>query len=68
MAYNQQWLVASPVSVGANVWIGTKATVLRGVHIGANAIIGANAVVTTSVEADSIAVGMPARAVKRIGK
>lgn len=68
LAYNQQGLVASPIAIGDNVWIGTKATVLRGVHIGPNAIIGANAVVTSPVDADVIAVGIPARAVKMLAK
>jgi acetyltransferase-like isoleucine patch superfamily enzyme len=67
-AYNEQGLVASPVRIGDNVWIGTKATVLRGVQIGSNAIIGANAVVAGSIDAGTIAVGIPARPVKRLDR
>ena len=66
--YSQQGLEATPVTVGDNVWIGTKATILRGVHIGPNAIIGANAVVTKAVKADSVAVGIPARTVKSLAR
>jgi acetyltransferase-like isoleucine patch superfamily enzyme len=57
-------LKTSPIVIGDNVWVGTKATILRGVTIGDNAVIGANAVVTRDVPANSIAVGAPARVVK----
>ena len=49
------------VVIGNNVWIGSKATILGGVHIGDGAIIGANAVVTKDVPPYTIAVGNPAR-------
>jgi acetyltransferase-like isoleucine patch superfamily enzyme len=57
-------LKTSPIVIGNNVWVGTKATILRGLTIGDNAVIGANAVVTRDVPANSIAVGAPARVVK----
>lgn len=52
------------VTIGNNVWIGDKATILPGVSIGDGAIIAANAVVTKDVPAYSIAVGNPARVIK----
>ena len=55
--------VAAPITIGNNVWVGAKATILSGVSIGDNAVIGANAVVTRDVPANSIAVGIPARVV-----
>jgi len=67
-SYNKQGLIASPIEIGDNVWIGTKATVLRGVQIGSGAIVGANAVVTDSVDDNVVAVGVPARAVKTLRK
>lgn len=54
------------VVIGDNVWIGAKATILPGVHIGDSAIIGANAVVTKDVPPFSVAVGNPARIIKQI--
>lgn len=55
---------SAPVVIGDNVWIGAKATVMRGVTIGDGAVIGANAVVTRDVPAGAVAVGVPARVVR----
>ncbi len=49
-----------PVIIEDDVWIGDKATILAGVHIGKGAVIAANAVVTKNVPAYHIAVGNPA--------
>ena len=46
--------------VGNDVWIGQKATILPGVHIGDGAIIAANAVVTKDVPPYSMVAGNPA--------
>lgn len=53
------------VTIGRNVWLGDGVAVLAGAEIGDGAIIGANAVVTGKVAANTIAVGAPAREVKR---
>jgi acetyltransferase-like isoleucine patch superfamily enzyme/glycosyltransferase involved in cell wall biosynthesis len=60
----EQGSVSDPVRIGRNVWIGCKATVLKGVTIGDNAVIGANAVVTRDIPANAIAVGVPARVIR----
>lgn len=41
--------VNAPVTIGANVWIGTHTTILRGVTIGDDAVIGAGVVVSRDV-------------------
>ncbi len=53
------------ITIGNNVWIGDKATILAGVTIGDGAIIAANAVVTKDVSAYSIAAGNPAKIIKQ---
>lgn len=53
------------VIIEENAWLGEGAVVLPGVTIGKNAIIGSNAVVTRDVPAYSIAVGIPARVIKK---
>lgn len=56
----------SKVSIGARAWIGANATILPGVTIGDYAVIGAGAVVNKDVPSHTVAVGVPARAVKKI--
>jgi acetyltransferase-like isoleucine patch superfamily enzyme len=55
---------ASPISIGRNVWIGSKATILKGVRVGDGAVIAASAVVRTDVEPGAVYAGIPARRVK----
>ena len=59
---------AGPLIIGANSWIGARATVLDAANIGKHCVIGAGAVVIKPVEADSVAVGVPASVVKSIKK
>lgn len=64
--YREQGHVSAPVTVGRNVWLGSKVVVARGVHIGDNAVVGAGAVVTKDVPPNSLAAGIPARVVRRL--
>ncbi|TDL87126.1 CatB-related O-acetyltransferase [Meridianimarinicoccus aquatilis] len=50
--------------IGADVWIGTEATLMPGVTIGPGAIIAARAVITQDVPPYSVAAGNPARIVR----
>lgn len=56
----------APVTIGSNVLIGTKALIMPGVTIGSNSVIGAHSVVTKNIPAGSIAVGIPAKVIKKI--
>lgn len=47
-----------------DVWIGSRATILKGVTIHRGAIIGANAVVTKDVPPYAIVAGSPAKIIK----
>lgn len=53
------------IEINDNVWIGAKATILKDCWIGSGCVIGANAVVTKSIDDNMVAVGCPARPVKR---
>lgn len=55
-----------PVHIGNNVWIGDRATVLKGVTIGDNSIVAACSVVTRDVPANVVVAGNPARVVKEL--
>ena len=61
----REW--ARPVTIGNNCWIGGSATILPGVTIGNNATIGAGSVVVSDIPSDSVAVGNPAKVVKKVG-
>ena len=54
-----------PIKIGSGSWIGQNVVILPGVTIGSNVIIGANAVVTDDIPSATIAVGVPARVIKR---
>jgi carbonic anhydrase/acetyltransferase-like protein (isoleucine patch superfamily) len=54
-----------PIHIGPKAWIGFGACVLPGVSIGEGAIVGARAVVAEDVPAFALAVGNPARIVRR---
>lgn len=58
-------LDVNPVCIGSHVFIGTGAKILKGVTIGNNSIIGANAVVNKDIPSNCIAVGVPAKVIKR---
>ena len=51
--------------VGNDVWIGQNVTIMPGVHIGDGAIIGTNATVASDIPPYCIAVGNPARVMRK---
>ncbi len=51
--------------IGNDVWIGQNATILPGVHIGDGAIVGANSVVGSDISPYTVAVGNPAKPVRK---
>lgn len=54
------------ISMGENVWIGTRATVLAGARLGDGAIVGAGAVVDFEVPDYAVVAGNPARIVGHV--
>ncbi|MFT7073173.1 acetyltransferase [Patiriisocius sp. Uisw_017] len=61
-------LTSKKVTIGKNVWIGEYVAILPGITIGDGAIIGAMSVVSRDIPAYSIAVGAPARVIKKFDK
>jgi acetyltransferase-like isoleucine patch superfamily enzyme len=55
-----------PTRVGDNVWCGANVVITSGVTVGERCVIGANSVVTADIPPFSIAVGAPARVLRRI--
>ena len=58
--------VAKPISIGDDCWIGGNAVICPGVAIGKGCIIGAGAVVTKNIPDYSMAVGNPAKVIKKL--
>jgi acetyltransferase-like isoleucine patch superfamily enzyme len=52
------------IKIGKNCWIGSKVTILDGVHIGNGSIIAAGSVVNKSFPENSIIGGVPAKLLK----
>ena len=59
----EQAMDEADVTIGRDVWLGTRAIVLPGATIGDGAIIGAGALVRGDIPPHAIAVGVPARVV-----
>lgn len=55
-----------PITIGNNVWIGTRVVILDGVNIGDNSIIATGAIVTKDVPPYSIVGGVPAKVIKTL--
>jgi acetyltransferase-like isoleucine patch superfamily enzyme len=62
---NDQGIYTDPVVIEDDVWIGLNAVILQGVRIGRGSIIGAGAVVNKDIPPWSIAVGMPAKVLRK---
>ena len=53
------------VHIGKNVFVGQKSLILPGVTIGDNCIIGAGSVVTKDIPSNSVAAGVPCKALTK---
>jgi len=60
-----QPMIAQPVVLEDEVWLGAGVSVLPGVRIGRGAVIGAGAVVTHDVPPYAVVVGVPGRVLKQ---
>jgi lipopolysaccharide O-acetyltransferase len=62
---NSRKIYTSPVRIEKNVWLGEFVCVLQGVTIGEGSIIGSMSVVSKDIPPFSIAVGSPAKPIKK---
>lgn len=58
-------LSAKEIIIEENVWIGEFVSILPGVTIGKGSVIGSNSVVSKDIPPNVIAVGTPAKAIKK---
>ncbi len=58
--------VSKPITIGDDCWIGGNAIVCPGVTIGIGCVIGAGSVVTKDIPDYSLAVGNPAKVIKKL--
>jgi acetyltransferase-like isoleucine patch superfamily enzyme len=61
---DQTW-TEGPVEIGADCWIGMGVCILPGARVGDGCVVGGGSVVAGELEPYCIAVGNPARAIKR---
>ncbi len=66
MARRESKEYAYPVTIGEDCWIGGGSIICPGVTIGDRCVIGAGSVVTKDIESDSVAVGNPAKIIRKL--
>ena len=52
--------------IGRNCWLGARVTILDSSRVGSHCVVGAGSLVNGNIEADSLAVGTPAKKIKSI--
>ena len=59
-------IIAAPIVIQRNVWLGAGAMVLQGVTVGEDAVVAAGAVVTRDVPPGTLVAGVPAQVVRPV--
>lgn len=65
---HEQGVSTSPITIEDATWIGANVVVLAGVTIGKHCVIAAGSIVTKDIPAYSVAVGNPARVLKKYNR
>ena len=66
-ARRRRQIVAAPITVERNAWLGAGATILQGITVGSDAVVAAGAIVTRDVPPRTLVAGVPARVLREIG-
>jgi len=61
---NDGFVCSKPIDVGHNVWIGSRATILKGVKIGSGSIVATGAIVTKDIPENCLVAGVPGRIIR----
>ena len=64
---HQQGIEPKPIVICDDVWIGGNVNIIAGVTIGSGCVIGAGSVVTHDIPPMSVAVGAPAKVIRKRG-
>lgn len=62
----EKWEDCKPVTIGERCWIGGHSTICPGVTIGDRSVIGAGSVVVKDIPSDCLAVGNPAKIIRKL--
>jgi acetyltransferase-like isoleucine patch superfamily enzyme len=55
----------APIEIKENVWIASKATILKGITVGEHSVVAASAVVTKNIPSFEVWGGIPAKFIKK---
>lgn len=65
---NWEEVEADPITIGDNVWVGFKASIMKGVTVGSGAVVAAGSVVTKNVPSNALVAGNPARIIRYLNE
>ncbi|MDJ0696974.1 acyltransferase [Mastigocoleus sp. MO_188.B34] len=60
--------VTAPIIIKRNVWVGARATIMKGVNVGEDSVIGLGSVVRKSVPPSVVVIGNPQQIVKHFNQ
>ena len=59
-------MLCEAVTIGERVWLGAKASVVRGGSVGSDSVVGAHGLVNRAVPTNCLAAGVPARVKRKL--
>ncbi len=60
--------IAKPITIGDDCWIGGQSVICPGVTIGPGSVIGAGSIVTKDIPENCLAVGNPAKVIRKLNE